>query len=207
MLCCVPSGTRNSDLVTAAINAVVVTKDIPEGDVIQRGFHWGSLPSLFTCAIFLEVFFSIRWKRIKKIPACFCVSSALSVQGARGDWWTCQAYSSRQRKLAEVQCCWKKSQILISSLLLALITFQHEPRMKLSQSAIHSHRHTLSIFCSKNTERKWQVGIFCLALLYLRTENTRKTRPHLKSTGYASPQWLQEFLFSLQQMAFDAVLP
>lgn len=175
--------------------------------VIQRGFSLWLLPSLFTCGIFLEVFFSIRWKRIKKIPACFCVSSALSAQGARGDWWTCQAYSSRQRKLAEVQCCWKKSQILISSLLLALITFQHEPRMKLSQSAIHSHRHTLSIFCSKNTERKWQVGIFCLALLYLRTENTRKTRPHLKSTGYASPQWLQEFLFSLQQMAFDAVLP
>lgn len=36
--------------------------------------------------------------------------------------------------------------------------------MKLSQSAIHSHRHTLSIFCSENTKRKRQVGVFCLAL-------------------------------------------
>lgn len=44
LLCCVPvtmrdtpSGTRNSDLVTAAINGAVVTKDIPEGACDTKG--------------------------------------------------------------------------------------------------------------------------------------------------------------------------
>lgn len=167
-------------------------------------FHCGSLPSLFTCGIFLEVFFSIHWRRIRNSQHASVSALFQSREHGVIDEPVRPTVADREswQKLSVAE----RNQILISSLLLALITFQHEPRMKLSRSAIHSDRHTLSIFCSKNTERKWQVGIFCLALLYLRTENTRKTRPHLKSTGYAS-QWLQEFLFSLQQMASDAVLP
>lgn len=47
LLCCVPSGTRNSDLVTAAITGVVVTKDIPEGACDTKGIFTVAPPFPF----------------------------------------------------------------------------------------------------------------------------------------------------------------
>lgn len=92
-LCCVvcavttahmPMATENSDLVTAAINGLVVTNSIPKSAYdTKRIFSCGPLPSLFTCEIFLAVFFSIHRERIKKIPACFCVSKGASVRDHR----------------------------------------------------------------------------------------------------------------------------
>lgn len=93
-LCCVmcqvstihtPTRTQNSDLI-AAINGVAVTNNIPKSAYDTKGvFTCGPLLSLFTCWLFLEMFFSIHWKRIKKILACFCVSKC-SFSPGTGGW-------------------------------------------------------------------------------------------------------------------------
>ena len=74
--------------------------------------------------IFGSIFpFSIHWKRIKKIPTCLRVN--------KYSYWSRYHRMMNElvkptlanRELAEFLCYWKKSQILISSPLLTLITF------------------------------------------------------------------------------------
>lgn len=89
----------------------------------KGNFHL-RFPSLFTCGIFLEVFFfSATERELRTFQRALVSASALSGPGTEDDWWTCQARSSGHRELADGQCYWKKSQILISSPLSTLITF------------------------------------------------------------------------------------
>lgn len=106
--------------------------------VIQRGFSLAApSPPSSRVGYFWKCSFPSAERELRKFQHASVSASALSVRGPQDDGWSCQAYSSRQKTLAGVQCYWKKSQILISSLLLALIPLQHEPRTKLSQSAVH----------------------------------------------------------------------
>lgn len=87
-----------------------------------------------------------------------CQQEPFWIQVPEDDWWTCQAYSSGQRKLAEVQCYWKKSQILISAPLLTLITFQHAAK---NAALTVGHKFTqasIVTFCSSKTEIHERVG-------------------------------------------------
>lgn len=83
-----------------------------------------------------------------------------------------------------ISCYGTVKQTFFSSLLLALITFQHEPRTKLSQPAIHSHRHALSIFCIENTEINRTLRDFlpCPSLL--------KNRKYQKDPPIPQTRWL-----------------
>ena len=92
---------------------------------VQREFSFRVPLPFHVQDIFGSMFSSsIHWKENQEnpnMPACQQV--LFLVQVPEDDGWACQAYSSGQRELAEVLCYWKKSQILISSPLLTLITF------------------------------------------------------------------------------------
>lgn len=107
-------------------NGVLPANRIPKPAYGTRGIFISASPPIPCVDIFgSRVFLSIHWERTVKIPTCCSVTARGSSEPKNQEWWMdlSRPQQRTERELAQVQCDWKKSQILISSLLLTLITF------------------------------------------------------------------------------------